>query len=86
MSEGFNRRVMSRLDPKHASTCVHCRTSFCTPCDVRDNKRTFPFLRENNPERKEGETRAAGSSALEAGKAKKVKIVPIAAGMNGRLI
>lgn len=70
MSEGFNRRVLSRLDPEHASTCVHCGVSFCTPCDVRDNKRAFPFLIENIPERKEVETRAAGRS--ESRKAKQV--------------
>ena len=71
MSEGFSTRVLSRLDPEHASTCVHCGVSFCTPCDVRDNRRTFPFLVENNRERKQGETRAARQS--ESRKAKQVR-------------
>eukprot|EP00903_Cladosiphon_okamuranus_P012950 g12090.t1 len=72
MNEGFNRRVLAPLDPEHASTCVHCGVSFCTPCDVRDNKRAFLFLIENIPDKKEGETRAAGRSMSESRKAKQM--------------
>lgn len=76
MSEGFNKGILSRLDPEHAATCVHCGIAFCTPCDVRDKKRAFPLLCENNPGRKEGETRAARPSILESRKATQVGNCP----------
>lgn len=67
-------KVLFHPDPRHVTTCPHCGVVFCPPCDVRDKKRMFPFLFENNSdEGKEEETRAAGPSAMESGTAKKVK-------------
>lgn len=37
-------------DPAYVATCEHCEIVFCTTCDVRDEKRMFPYLFENNPE------------------------------------
>eukprot|EP00752_Nemacystus_decipiens_P005388 g4884.t1 len=94
MSEGFGtRRVLSRVDPEHALTCVHCGVSFCAPCDVRDKKRAFPFLIENIPDRKEEETRRAATSesrkakqmwAFLLGQRKRIKVEPGQADENKR--
>ena len=71
---GEKDQVLFHPDQRHVETCPHCGIVFCSACDVRDKKRAFPFLLENDPGgKKEEERRAADPSAIEAGNAKKVR-------------
>lgn len=71
-AEGGAEKVLFHPDPSHIKTCPHCGIVFCVTCDVRDEKRMFPNLFENNPEGSQEETRAADLPDLESGDATKV--------------
>lgn len=54
---GKTTAALFHPDPAYVATCEHCKTVLCTTCDVRDEKRMFPYLFENNPEANKAEAK-----------------------------